>query len=120
MAEINELNLDSISKEDLLNLLKQAYHTLDQLGYSLGDTLQGYDKDEWNQLDTEVTNSCLIDDVMAAIAKGLEGVVKVEYKPIFGPEDRKYVDDLTWDWEDEDNDDNDDEEEEDDEDVNSL
>ena len=116
-AEANELNLDAISKEDLLRLLKGAFHAFDRLGNSLGDTLRVYDQDEWCELDTEVTDACTIDDAMAEIANGLKEVVKVEYKPIFGPEDREYVDNIDWgeDDDDDDDDENDDENDEDDE-----
>ena len=98
------VKLENISKEKMLEIIKNCFHALDALGTSVGDTLQSYHKDEYDQLDTEVSQGCIIDDAMKDIASGLKGVVVVEYRPVFNEEDRKYVDDL--DFNDDDKDEN--------------
>lgn len=105
------VKLENISKEALLEIIKKCFHALDALGTSVGDTLQGYNKDEYDQLDTEVSQGCIIDDAMKDIASGLKEVIIVEYRPVFSEEDRRYVDDLDFnDDEDEDEDNEDDKE----------
>lgn len=114
MAKSKITNLDNVSRERLIELLRLAFNTLDSAGSYFASTFQEFPRDQWDEFDSEASIACDIDDAMLEIATA----TGAEFKPIFDDDDREFVNEIDFKYSDDDDEDEDDDEKDWDDDYN--